>query len=273
MKGLNAMITIDQSHAVISTLTVNVDWSVVEFTHLQQRIKEDPQGMGKDFTRFLQAGARMPLNMVIDMDVPSKTAPRAWKVKEEDQLPNRVRGQVEWDPANTSLFLSENQRKDYSGGHDLRKALEGQVVYNDNVVDFYLDHPEVPTPKEWLGKWIFCWGRIYRGSDDRLIVRCLYCGGDGSRGSNYFYLDNFFNSLDPALVAGKSFHFSPFFLSGEFSFESCFTSWPFHPPSIFPISSIFNDRAMYFLLSSDFVSQRIMRSTFKRSVFLIAKTT
>ena len=66
----------------------------------------------------------------------------------------------------------------------------------------------------------------------------------------------------------NSLHFSPYFL-GEF----CFVSWPFHPPSILPISSSITDRVIYFLSSKDFVSQRIMRSTRKVSAFLIANRT
>jgi len=60
-------------------------------------------------------------------------------------------------------------------------------------------------------------------------------------------------------------HFSPIYF-GEF-----FCICPLHPPSIFPISSSFIERLMYFLLSKDFVSQRIIRSTFNVSNFLIEK--
>ena len=63
----------------------------------------------------------------------------------------------------------------------------------------------------------------------------------------------------------KSFYFSPVF-AGEF----CFTSCPFQPPSILPISSIFTDRAQYLLLSMDLVSQRIWSKTFSVSNFLMA---
>jgi len=62
-------------------------------------------------------------------------------------------------------------------------------------------------------------------------------------------------------------HFSP--LWGEF----CFCSWPLHPPSILPTSSIFTESAMYFLLSSDLVSQSIIRNILSVSAFLSAKRT
>lgn len=66
----------------------------------------------------------------------------------------------------------------------------------------------------------------------------------------------------------NSLHFSPIPL-GEF----CFSNWPFHPPSILPISSIFTERVMYFLSSIDFVSQRTIRSIFNVSSFLMERRT
>ena len=65
-----------------------------------------------------------------------------------------------------------------------------------------------------------------------------------------------------------SFHFSPGF-PGEF----CFFSWPLHPPSILPISSIGRDKAIYFLSSIECVSQRIMRRTRRVSSLRIAVRT
>jgi len=73
----------------------------------------------------------------------------------------------------------------------------------------------------------------------------------------------------PCGLARNSLHFSLYILSGEFCFVSC----PFHPPSIFPISLTFSERAMYFLLSKDLVSHNIIRNIFNVSVFLIANFT
>lgn len=68
----------------------------------------------------------------------------------------------------------------------------------------------------------------------------------------------------------NSLHFSPCF-SGEFCFSSkYFKTCPFQPPSILPTSSIFKERAIYFLSSKDFVSQSTINNTFTVSVFLIA---
>lgn len=67
----------------------------------------------------------------------------------------------------------------------------------------------------------------------------------------------------------NSLHFSPVLTTGEFCFMSC----PFQPPNIFPASSSLSDRAIYFLSSKDLVSHRIIRSTCRVSIFLIASLT
>ena len=64
------------------------------------------------------------------------------------------------------------------------------------------------------------------------------------------------------------FHFS-LATAGEFCFDNC----PFQPPSILPISSIFSDRVMYFLLSKVFASHRTINSPFNVSVFRMASRT
>ena len=70
------------------------------------------------------------------------------------------------------------------------------------------------------------------------------------------------------LPSRNSLHFSPAF-AGEFCFVSC----PFQPPSIFPASFNFMERAIYFLSSRDFVSQSTRRSMRRLSAFLIARRT
>lgn len=67
----------------------------------------------------------------------------------------------------------------------------------------------------------------------------------------------------------QKLHFAP----GIFPGGVCFMSCPCQPPSIFPISSSFSERAIYFLLSSDFVSQRTIKSTLSVSNFRITTLT
>lgn len=50
-------------------------------------------------------------------------------------------------------------------------------------------------------------------------------------------------------------------------------SCPFQPPSILPTSSSTSESAIYFFVSSDLVSHRIMQSSFNVSTFLVARRT
>lgn len=93
----------------------------------------------------------------------------------------------------------------------------------------------------------------------------LWLNGNNGHADNFWNGDNQWLFVRPRY----SLHFSLGFTSGEFCFMSC----PFQPPNIFPISSIFMERAIYFLLSRDFVSQSTIRSTFNVSNFLIATRT
>jgi len=85
--------------------------------------------------------------------------------------------------------------------------------------------------------------------------------------TNYANPDNRWN-LDNEIVfrSRKLFYFSAF--SGV-----CFMSCPLQPPSIFPTLSILVERKIYFLLSNDLVSQRIIKNTLAVSTFLKAYLT
>jgi len=103
--------------------------------------------------------------------------------------------------------------------------------------------------------------------NDNRCVAVLYEDTDG-RNLNLNWFDNDWNDNCRFGAVRKSLHFSPNYL-GEFCFVSC----PFHPPSIFPISSIFSERKAYFLVSNDFVSHKIIRNILSVSFFLIANLT
>lgn len=199
--------TVEQRFAFLAALGACIDWDEITSAELQEMIRGAAAMEG---TAFVKNKGRVTYwqSPVINMDAPSKRVSANWQVLPEHQLPNRMSGLVEWNPANTALYFSEKQTtgKMYIGGNDLRKELEElQGLHaTDMVIDFYLDHEEVSTSKEWLGKWIYAWGRIYRCADDYLIVRCLFCRYDGSRYDDYHFVSDIFRSNDPALVvAGK----------------------------------------------------------------------
>jgi len=88
---------------------------------------------------------------------------------------------------------------------------------------------------------------------------------DGKVVQNWNHLDNNWNANNPALRR-KSFHFSLVFAAGEF----CFTNCPCQPPSCLPAPASGSDRAVYFLVSSALISQRIYKRNFNVSSEIIA---
>jgi len=123
--------------------------------------------------------------------------PDGWKVES-----HKKHGQFEWDPKKIQLYLSEGQKNGkYIEGNELRKELEAQSVFNANVLDYLLAHPDL-IPEDWKGKYIFFWGTIYRGSAGVLCVRCLLFYGLRWLW-DFGWLGIGFGSDDPAAAAGK----------------------------------------------------------------------
>ena len=97
--------------------------------------------------------------------------PEGWKVESHTKG-----GKIPFNPNMVDLYLSDEQENGSIQGNDLRKKVETKNPYNANLLDFYLDHPEL-IPESWKGKEIFFWGTIYRNADGRLCVRYLYWDG------------------------------------------------------------------------------------------------
>jgi len=133
---------------------------------------------------------------IIDCDS-SPFVPKGWKVDS-----HRKGGQLEWNPANVHIYLSEHQKGGKSiEGNKLLKELEGKPVLNANVLDWLLAHQEL-IPEEWKGKYVFFWGTIYRYSDGYLCVRSLYQFGD-RWGWNFVWLGGGFDSGNPAALSAS----------------------------------------------------------------------
>lgn len=101
------------------------------------------------------------------------------------------------------------------------------------------------------------------------LFNCNWNDSDSWLNNNNGRDDNKWNANNRFFFVRKSFHFSFGLMSEEFCFVSC----PSQPPSILPISFIFSERAIYFLLSNDLVSQRTKRKIFEVLIFLIANLT
>ncbi len=128
----------------------------------------------------------------IDCDADPLIPYEGWKVES-----HKKGGLFVWDPSKVVLHLSENQKDGKCiVGNKLRKELADVPMYNANVLDYLVKHPHL-IPEEWKGKVVFFWDTIYRGSGDRLYVRCLVFGG-GHWQANYGWLNCGWDGYYPA---------------------------------------------------------------------------
>jgi len=112
-------------------------------------------------------------------------------------------------------------------------------------------------------------GIVRTWSDPNGKLNVLVVNWNGSqRKLNCNWFDNTWNRQNYRFAGRRPRNFLHFSLrSGGVEF---FRICPCHPPSILPTSSIRWESAAYFFVSSDFVSQRTMRSNFKVSTLRIA---
>ncbi|MFA6604181.1 MAG: hypothetical protein WCT10_05115 [Patescibacteria group bacterium] len=102
-----------------------------------------------------------------------------WSIRSEDQLPNVVHDQIEFDPTNVVFHLDDAQKKGVVLGHDLKQKLAGKTVYNARVLDYLLAHPEI-IPESWKTyeqdhiRYTVFWGTVYRDPDGDQRVCYLY---------------------------------------------------------------------------------------------------
>ncbi len=131
--------------------------------------------------------------------------PEGWSVlPDSEQLPNRVLGQVKFDPSKVKLHLDEGQKEGKRiQGNELRKKLVNEPVYTAHILD-YLLKPENQhlIPEEWKDKVIFFWGTIYRASYGSLSVRSLNWHGDRWRW-DYFWLVGDWRDYRPSAVSAS----------------------------------------------------------------------
>lgn len=161
---------------------------------------------GDMLARFLpvllgHAEIRM-IEHVIDCDAPV-FIPEKWEVLPDvEQLPNRILGQVKFDPKKVDLYLSLDQKNGkLIEGNKLRKGLVSTSVYTAHVLDYLLANPYL-IPEEWKGKAVFFWGTIYRNAVGNLCVRYLFWRGNGWCW-DYLWLDNDWVDDSPAAVSAS----------------------------------------------------------------------
>lgn len=113
--------------------------------------------------------------------------PEGWSVEE-----HKKGGNFQFDSIKISLYLSQRQKNGGISGIDLKRELDKKPLINANVLDYLLHHPDL-IPENWKSELVFFWGTIYRDSEGKLCVRCLYrFGSDWSW--TYAWLHNDFDS-------------------------------------------------------------------------------
>ena len=134
----------------------------------------------------------------IDCDA-TPTIPSDLYIEEKDQLTGRVLGQLAFDPANVTLYLSQEQQgRSVIKGHKFWKELANKAVLPANVLDYLLENPNL-IPDSWKGKVVFFFGTVYRNSIGSLFVRCLFWVGERWY-SRYRWLGYDWYDFDPAAL-------------------------------------------------------------------------
>ena len=153
-----------------------------------------------DFHKVVKGLAEIKMiEHLINLDA-DPFVPDGWTVKEHIKA-----GQWKFNPNEVEFYLSKEQKKGESiEGNKLHKELADKPVFNANVLDYLLAHPEL-IPDEWKKdkngntRYIFFWGTIYRSSGGRLYVRYLrWDGVEWDWGDHW--LVRGFDGIDPAAV-------------------------------------------------------------------------
>lgn len=183
-------ITIDQSHQVIATLMVNIDWKSIDFKNsgLQDFIARDPKRVGRQFTAFLKNGGlffKRPNIIKIDRSVPFDPAiflSKRTSVKEQDK---RALAIAEVDLNNVRLETMLTPGETSVNGEEKLKRLEkaGYIGLDAKVFQTLWENQSL-IPEEWKEKtdgkttFILFNGTVleHYGGDD--FIMGLYWSGD-----------------------------------------------------------------------------------------------
>jgi len=129
--------------------------------------------------------------------------PANMSLEESDQLPNRIRGIYEFDPAKTFLYMSEKQKKsEWFTGNDLCKELNGKRVLPIQVLHFlFKEENRQFIPYECRRKDTYFWGSILRSArhngESHLMVPVLL----ERDGNWYWHFSGIGNCLRPTEAA------------------------------------------------------------------------
>jgi|GEM_PF-475073 len=279
-----------QALEITARVGTQVNWEGIDGDKLQSEvISLSPDEFGRRFTAFLKNGCRIIMGAVRTIATvpfnPKKFIGEGWDVWRGPSDGDGLSGEEDEDKRSLAIQEIDPSRiifetclkraeKSIIGEEKIKrlKKMANKIRLGANVfLAFWKDYQENGENSilEWLHQtqgitFIDFPGTILRYPSGSRSVLCLYRGGRGEWSWGFSWLDSDWYSGYPSALA--NLFVSPPYLGEEFCFNSC----PLQPPSILPISAIFSESEIYFLLSSDFVSQRIRKKTFIVSVFLMA---
>ena len=142
------------------------------------------KSVSEDATRFIIINeTTIAVNLGVTPDLPFNGAEVVEHIGEGWVIVEKRPDDLYINGRKVVLHLSKRQKNgEWLKSHELREELIGKLVLNANVFDALYQNPRL-IPEEWKKdengntSFIFFWGTIFRGSDGRLYVRCLYFHG------------------------------------------------------------------------------------------------
>ena len=152
-----------------------IDWIIGEGEQIFRTALYELTDKYNEYKESLPSG---PKDHVIEFDAVPFCPAGLTIAPDSDQIKTRVRGKRNLSEISIRLHLYDGQTNGkWLNGYYLKVKLDGQEVFGAQLLDFYLEHPDL-IPEDWKKKgWIFFWGTIYRDYRGNLCVRFLFWNG------------------------------------------------------------------------------------------------
>ncbi len=210
---MSKSISIDQSHSIIQVLANNVDWNALDGDLLQEKVIKQPREAGKEFTNFLQNGARVQIvgdyfreSGELRIEIPALPRPTLGELqKKYDFIRSIESDDSPTEPVTLVLGTVLHSGESSINGTEYEyrlKSIGGKFGYQQGI--WLVEHQdELPEFKKLCGEvYIDLPGLIVLGGDGRRSFPCLREYG-GRWNLNWFWLGNVFRLDDRIARSGK----------------------------------------------------------------------
>lgn len=207
-------ITIGQSHAIAAALLANVNWELLDGDLLQRQVVDVPAKAGKEFTRFLMNGGRMPVGDLKIATLPFDLASfigDGWQeiAKERDERSAKLT-EVDLAHARFVSCLREGENL-VKGEEKLRRLKESKGIrlganvfmglWNDYLANKEKSILERLHQAGLIGNYVDFFGTVFLGPNGNRNVLCLYRSGDGRWDWNVYWLGSGWNGRSLSAVS------------------------------------------------------------------------